>query len=222
MCTVPRPMVAATARSLSRTASMAGPRKDREEQSTLSEASLVETAARLLEVSTSPGTSLENLRGPCGMLMSTSRARVVLSSSAGRVSPSEAVSSSATREADGSLGYSLRMSSADALAASSAAGSASRGTASTMRASRGMALCLSPPLMVTRRTPGPAEFMARRAVAARRQRALARPSWMLMPLWPPMSPSTRTSTSAASGPTGAASRASGMSIEMSPPPAHPM
>mmetsp|Transcript_1405 Transcript_1405/g.4623 ORF Transcript_1405/g.4623 Transcript_1405/m.4623 type:complete len:218 (-) Transcript_1405:644-1297(-) len=187
----------------------------------------VVTAARLLDVSARPGSAWLTLRTPCGKLTSTARTRSAASGVSGgaplRQSAAPARSGRSSREPPCSRRpYSARNASALSAAAAHTAPSASGGTRRTAEASRGIALCLSPPSIATRPTPraAPSACCAARAASCT---ALAWPLSMQIPEWPPSSPCTRSSQREGGGAACAGgSRAIGSASRASPPPAQPM
>mmetsp|Transcript_9873 Transcript_9873/g.24662 ORF Transcript_9873/g.24662 Transcript_9873/m.24662 type:complete len:225 (-) Transcript_9873:142-816(-) len=111
--------------------------------------------------------------------------------------------------------YSDRRAATTCCAAATSPGASSR----VARASRAIALRLSPPLSAATRAPGTAA-VSERSVRASSCTALPRPSWMLSPEWPPSSPPSLSSYAAA--PAGAGPSPMSSHSLASPPPAHPM
>lgn len=174
------------------------------------------TVARSVDVSTSPGMSLLIARTPCGRATSSARARWVaaaLQAFAGNVA-------SGRRQAR--PGSAVRISSATAASScstpASRAARAAAATTTVARASRGIALCLSPPLSVATRTSTPARRTCHSA-RARTFTALARWRWMSTPECPPFKPLT--STWIATSPSAFAASSSGRVSTLPAPPAQP-
>mmetsp|Transcript_108281 Transcript_108281/g.334396 ORF Transcript_108281/g.334396 Transcript_108281/m.334396 type:complete len:310 (-) Transcript_108281:327-1256(-) len=201
----------------SRAASRAPPSEERVESWILTPPPAVCTEATLLEVSTRPSMACDILMTPWGRERNVDK--ILWASPLEKAScAGSPVGSAETARPVSSRPNSSRSASARRATASAAAGTASSGSATTARASRGIALCLSPPSMATSSAAGIWESTSE-ARAPAITTALPRPSWMLMPLWPPSKP--RTCSSKATAPRGLALRGAWISSMEFPPPAQP-
>mmetsp|Transcript_109010 Transcript_109010/g.308267 ORF Transcript_109010/g.308267 Transcript_109010/m.308267 type:complete len:274 (-) Transcript_109010:455-1276(-) len=150
---------------------------------------VVFTEATLLDVSTSPSMAWDILTTPCGSRRSAATTRAESAAENAAAPRGRGAASTDTARPVSSTPNSSCMRPPRLTAAAVALAAAPTGAATTARASRGMALCLSPPSILMSLACGiSASTSAARSPAM--TIAFPRPSWILIPLCPPSRPPT--------------------------------